>query len=134
MWDTKKHQLWISITSRKQHTRCVRKVPDLRSYLRFGAILRHPDRGILRSSTHLIKPLSFERHYNFGNIQKSQGAMSELHGGWRSCTILCFDKNCCTTISECAGALSWWRSQSPLDQKRGRFLLTASRNHFRNST
>ena len=37
-------------------TRCVRKVSDLRSYLGVGAILRHPDRGILRSSPHLIEP------------------------------------------------------------------------------
>ena len=72
--------------------------------------------------------------FNFGNIQKSQGAMSGLYGSWWSCTILCFAKNCCTRFDECAGALSWWRSQSPLDQKRGRFLLTASRNLFRTST
>ena len=39
-----------------QYTRCVRKVSDLRSYLRVGAILRHPDRSILRSSPHLIEP------------------------------------------------------------------------------
>ena len=38
------------------NTRCVRKVSDLGSYLRVGAILRHPDRGILRSSPHLIEP------------------------------------------------------------------------------
>ena len=38
------------------YTRCVWKVSDLRSYLRVGAILRHPDRGILRSSPHLIEP------------------------------------------------------------------------------
>ena len=37
-------------------TRCVQKVSDLRSYLRVGTILRHPDRGILRSSLHLIEP------------------------------------------------------------------------------
>ena len=37
------------------YTRCVRKVSDLRSYLRVGAIFRHPDRGILRSSPHLIE-------------------------------------------------------------------------------
>ena len=72
--------------------------------------------------------------FNFGNIQKSQGATSGLYEGWRSCTILCFAKNCCTRFDECAGALSRWRSQSPLDQKRGRFLLTASRNLFRTST
>ena len=36
-------------------TRCVRKVSDLRSYLRVGP-LRHPDRGILRSSPHLSEP------------------------------------------------------------------------------
>ena len=30
-----------------RHTRCVRKVSNLRSYLCVGAILRHPDRGIL---------------------------------------------------------------------------------------
>ena len=72
--------------------------------------------------------------FKFGNIQKSQGAMSGLYGGWRSCTILCFAENCCTRIDECAGALSWWRSQSPLDEKHGRFLLTASRNLFRTST
>ena len=38
------------------YTRCVRKVSDLRSYLRVGAILRHPDRGTLRNSPHLIEP------------------------------------------------------------------------------
>ena len=38
------------------YTRCVRKVSDLRSYLRVGAILRHPDRGILRGSPNLIEP------------------------------------------------------------------------------
>ena len=37
-------------------TRCIRKVSDLRSYFRVGAILRHPDRVILRSSSHLIEP------------------------------------------------------------------------------
>ena len=68
--------------------------------------------------------------FNFGNKQKSQGAMSGLYGGWRSCTIFCFAKNCCIRFNECAGALLWWRSQSPLDQKRGRFLLTALRNLF----
>ena len=72
--------------------------------------------------------------FNFGNIQKSQEAMSRLYGSWRSFTILCFAKNCCTMFDERAGALSWWRSQSPLDQKRGRFRLTASRNLFRTST
>ena len=51
--------------------------------------------------------------FNFGNIQKSQGAISGLYEGCRSCTILCFAKNCCTRFDECAGALSWWRSQSP---------------------
>ena len=60
--------------------------------------------------------------FNFGNIQKSQGAMSGLYGGWRSCAILCFAKNCCTRFDECAGVLSWWRSQSPLNLKRGRWL------------
>ena len=72
--------------------------------------------------------------FNFGKIQKSQGAMSGLYGGWRSYTISCFAKNCCKRLDECAGALSWWRSQSRLDQKRGRFLPTASRNLFRTST
>ena len=38
--------------------------------------------------------------FNFGNIQKSQGAMSGLYGGWWSCSILCFAKNCCTK--------NWW--------------------------
>ena len=51
--------------------------------------------------------------------------MSGLYGGWRSCPILCFSKNCCTSFDECAGALPWWRSQSPLDQKRVFF----SRHH-----
>ena len=37
-------------------TRCVRKVSDLRLYLRVSAILRHPDRGILRSSPRFIEP------------------------------------------------------------------------------
>ena len=41
---------------KKVHTSCVRKVSDLRSYRRVGAILCHPDRGILRSSPHLIEP------------------------------------------------------------------------------
>ena len=72
--------------------------------------------------------------FNVGNIQKTQGDMSGLYGGWRSCTILCFAKNCCTRFDECAGVLSWWRRRSPLDQKRRRFLLTASRNLFRTST
>ena len=99
--------------------RCVRRVSDLRSYLRVGAILRHPDRGILRSSPHLIEPhapsgalssrvalfwiismssnrFSLSAIFDFRNIQKSQGAMSGLYGGWRSCTISCFAKNCCT--------------------------------------
>ena len=49
--------------------------------------------------------------FNFGYIQKSQGAMSGLYGGWWSCTILCFAKNCCTRLDECAGALSWERSR-----------------------
>ena len=35
--------------------RCVRKVSDLRSYLRVSAMLRDPDRGILRSSPHLSR-------------------------------------------------------------------------------
>ena len=37
------------------YTRIVRKVSELRSYLRVDAILRHPDRGILRRSPHLIE-------------------------------------------------------------------------------
>ena len=45
--------------------------------------------------------------FNFGSIQKSQGALSGLYGGWRSCTILCFAKNCCTRFDECVGSLSW---------------------------
>ena len=165
---------WTNIlvySSTLQFTRCVRKVSDLRSYLRVSAILCHPDRGILRSSPHLIEPhapssfhilkqssnadfgiafssrvallwmvsmssnrFPFSAIFNFGNIQKSQGAMSGLYGGWRSCTILRFAKNCYTRFDECAGALSWWRSQSPLDPKRGRILLTASCNLFRTST
>ena len=44
------------ISRTKIYTRCSRKVSDLRSYLRVGAILRHPDRGNLRSSPHLIEP------------------------------------------------------------------------------
>ena len=48
-----------------------------------------------------------------GNSQKSQGAMSGLYGRCRSNAILCFLRNCCTRFDECAGALSWWRSQSP---------------------
>ena len=44
---------------------------------------------------------------NFGNIEKSQGAMSGLYGGCQSRTILCFAKNCCTRFDECAGVLSW---------------------------
>ena len=44
---------WLSEQS---HTRCVRKVSNLCSYLRVGGILRYPDRGILRSSSHLIEP------------------------------------------------------------------------------
>ena len=70
--------------------------------------------------------------FNFGNIQKSQGAMSRLCGGWRSCTILCFAKNCCTRFDECAGALSWSRSQSPLDQKRGRYFSHGITQSFQN--
>ena len=46
----------MSTARKRQLTRCVRKVSNLRSYLRVGAILRHPDRGILRSSRHLIEP------------------------------------------------------------------------------
>ena len=42
--------------SGKWRTRCVRKVSDLRSYLRVGAILRHPDHGTPWSSPHLIEP------------------------------------------------------------------------------
>ena len=38
------------------YTKCVRKVSDLRSYLRVDAILRHLDRGILRSIPQLIEP------------------------------------------------------------------------------
>ena len=38
------------------YTKFVRKVSELRSYLRVGAILRQPDRGILRSSPYLIEP------------------------------------------------------------------------------
>ena len=102
----------IAVYSYRLNIRCVRKVIVSMSSNRF--------------------PLS--AIFNFGNIQKSQGTMSGLYGGWRSCTILCFARNCCTRFDECAGALSWWRSQSPLDQKRGRFLLTASRNLFRTST
>ena len=41
---------------RKAYTRCFRKVSDLRSYLRVGDILRHPDHGIVRSRPHLIEP------------------------------------------------------------------------------
>ena len=48
--------LYISKSICFSHTRCVRKVSDLRSYLRVGAIFRHPDRSILRSSPHLIEP------------------------------------------------------------------------------
>ena len=45
-------QRWIWVI----YTRCVRKVFDLRSYLRVGAILRNSDRGILRSRPYLIEP------------------------------------------------------------------------------
>ena len=82
----------------------------------------------------VVEPLSFERHFQFWEHPKVAGAISGLYGGWQSCTILCFAKNCCTMFDECAGALSWWRSQSPLDQKRGRFLLMASRNLFKTLT
>ena len=53
----------------------------------------------------------FSAIFNFGNIQKSQGAMSGLYRGWRSCTILCFAKNFCTRFDEYAGAVSWWKSR-----------------------
>ena len=48
----------------REYTSCVRKVSDLRSYLRVGAILRHPDRGILRSSPHLIGAVLERRFWN----------------------------------------------------------------------
>ena len=38
------------------YKKCFRKVSDLRSYLRVGTILRHPDRGIRESSPRLIEP------------------------------------------------------------------------------
>ena len=44
------------LTCISKTARCVRKVSDLRSYLRVCAILRHSDRGNLRSSPHLIEP------------------------------------------------------------------------------
>ena len=62
---------------------------------------------------------------SFGNSQKSQGAMSRLYGGCRSNAILCLFRNCCTRFDECAGALSWWRSQSP--HTRESFLKSCSK-------
>ena len=89
-----------------QYTRCVRKVSDLRSYLRVSAILRHPDRGILpahfQRCFHILKQSSnadfgmafssrvallwilsmssnrfpLSAIFSFGNIQKSQGAIN----------------------------------------------------------
>ena len=40
----------------KKFQQIIWKVSGLRSYLSVGAILRHPDRRILRSSPHLIEP------------------------------------------------------------------------------
>ena len=54
----------------------------------------------------VVEPLSLSAIFNYGNTQKSHGAMSGLYGDWRSCTILCFAKNCCTRFEEC-DSLSW---------------------------
>ena len=60
-----------------------------------------------------------------GNSQKSQGAMSGLYGGCLSNAVLCLLRDCCTRFDECAGALSWWRIQSP--HTRESFLKSCSK-------
>ena len=90
-------------------------------------------RRITLNRLDVVEPLSFERHFPFWEHPKVAGTY--VGTVWRLAKLynLVFRQICCTRFDECAGALSWWRSQSPLDQKRGRFLLTASRNLFRTS-
>ena len=162
-------------------TRCVRKLSDLRSYLRVGAILRHPDRGILRSSLHLIEPhapsgactslgsprtqilewpLARASHYSESSRCRRTAflwAPFSILGTSKSLRELCRDcteageavQSCVTpkiAVQGSMNALARYRGEeasaamlhknflAPLDQKRGRFLLTASRNLFRTST
>ena len=62
---------------------------------------------------------------SFRNSQKTQMAMPGLYGGCRSNAILCLLRNSCTRFDECAGALSWWRIQSP--HTRESFLKSCSK-------
>ena len=56
-----------------------------------------------------------------GNRQKSHGARSGEWGGWGITVMLFFAKNCCALRAVWAGALSWWRNQSPLLHISGRW-------------
>ena len=57
-------------------------------------------RRIIFNRRFVIESLSFEWFFEFGNSQKSQGAMSGLYGGCRSNAILCLLRNCCTRFDE----------------------------------
>ena len=86
-------------------------------------------RRITLNRLDVIEPLSFERQFQFWEHPKVAGSyfgrLRLRYGGCRSCTILCFAKNCCTRLDECAGALSWWGSQSP--HTRESFLKSCSK-------
>ena len=82
-------------------------------------------RRIIFNRRFVIESLSFEWFFEFWKQPKVTGAMSVLYGGCRSNAILCLLINCCTRFDECAGALSWWRSQSP--HSRESFLKSCSK-------
>ena len=76
----------------------------------------------------VVEPLSFESHVQFWEHSKVAGSYVGTVRRLMKLYNLMFRENCCTKFDKCAGALSWSRNQSPLDQKRGRFLLMTSRN------
>ena len=78
--------------------RCVRKVSNLRSYFRVGTIIRHPDRGILRSSPHLIEP-HVPSSASTSRCRRTAflSAPFSILGTSRSCRELCQD---CTEAGE----------------------------------
>jgi len=75
----------------------------------------------------------FRTFLSLRNRKKSHGARCGEYGCCCNRAVPCLAKNCCTRCEVCAGALSWWRIQSPSRHFSGRFRRTDSRKRRKTS-
>ena len=91
-------------------------------------------RRITLNRLDIVEPLSFERHFKFWEHPKIAGSYVGTIRRLAKLYNLEFRLKFLHKVRWMRWRVIVVKSQSPLDQKRGRFLLTASRNLFRTST